>query len=121
MQDNPIPDKELNIQEQTFVLLNLFIKPTSRALWTSKDYPKEHAASKRLRTSYPDFSFFYTLQEYYEQFNSLLGLTSKRMKDELDKKYKEFLINKERNKIYKLEGEPIIQYETNNIKTQQLN
>lgn len=107
------PD-ELNKNDKLFILIGLFIKPSTRESWVSSDYPKERMAAKRLMNSYSDFQFFYSLTEYNERFNSLLGFIGKKMKAILDDKYQSFLCKKKilsQTSGTKLEDKPVIELE----------
>lgn len=108
LKSNIIPDKTLNKSQKYFILTTLFVKKETAALFIDKDWIRENVAAKRLCNWYSDFDFFYYLTEYHNKFNSLLGLASKKMRPELDKKYQEFIINKEKNKPIILEDKPVI-------------
>lgn len=114
MELNPIQtQKDINMDNKTIkekfdVLIQLFLIEEERK-WQSKDFSREMMAFKRLTNSYPDFDFFYFLPDFYNKFNSLLGLTSKANKTILDIKYKEWENNK--SKEIKLEDKPVIKLE----------
>lgn len=94
-------------KEKFDVLVQFFLIQDDERKWTSKDFGREMMACKRVLNAYPDFDFFYFLPEFYNKFNSLLGLTSKQNKTILDIKYKEW---ENRNvKEIKLEEKPVIE------------
>lgn len=108
LKSNIIPDKTLNKSEKYCIMVGLFVKIPRIKTLTDRDWINENVAAKRLCNWYSDFDFFYYLTEYHNRFNSLLGLASKKMRPELDKKYQEFIINKEKNKPIILEDKPVI-------------
>ena len=98
--------ENLNFHDKTYVLVDLFIGKNKWEKWTNMDWSRERAASKRLLTRYPEFSFFYNLMDLQEKFNSLLGLLNKRNEIELGQRYKKFIEEKlasAKNKVYNIE------------------
>ncbi len=108
MIEKPVKIKKDRKLTKLDILSELFIKKGGPK-WGPKDFPRECAAVKRLTTTYPDFDFFYSLTEYLNKFNSLLGMTGVEMKSILDKKYKTFIYEKESKPInYELSDTPVI-------------
>lgn len=91
------------------ILIELFIKPGLTFTWNQKDWNAARGAWKQLNKLFPDFDFFYTLNDLYERFNSLFGLLSKNTKNKLITRYKDFEYEKIRNKKYELSENPVIQ------------
>src|SRR5258706_6192356 len=98
---------KLNFKEKFTILIDLFIKKELAATWESNDWSRERMGAKRLITKYPDFDFFYSLQDLYSKFNSLLGISDKYIKG-LTIRYEDYCIDKEKHKTYKLEQNPVI-------------
>ncbi len=98
-------------KEKFDILVQFFLVQNDERKWINKDFSREMMACKRLLNAYPDFEFFYYLYEFYNKFNSLLGLTSKQNKTILDIKYKEW--ENRKSKEIKLEEKPVIQLEFN--------
>ena len=93
-------------RENLNMLIELFIKKGNTFNWVSRDWAREAMAAKRLCIRYKDFDFFYTLLEYQNRFNSLLGLTKKDIQLEMDKRYAFFLEEKRVKKDY-IERDPV--------------
>lgn len=107
---NPLVEpRKQNLNDKFSLLVTFFIKKPVN--WTDKDFSREKMASSRLLKFYPNFDFFYTLQDLYDKFNSLLGLTGKHWKPILDKRYKDFIIEGEKNKEIILEKEQVVKIE----------
>lgn len=83
-------------KEKFDVLVQLFLIIDDKRWWDSKDFGREMTAAKRIINNYPDFDFFYFLPDFYNKFNSLLGLTNKENKIKLEKLYKEWENNKKK-------------------------
>src|SRR5579864_2042517 len=93
-------------KEKFDVLVQFFLVEDKNRKWLSQDFSREVFAAKKIIASYPDFDFFYFIPDFYNKFNSLLGLTSKKNKYLLDLKYKEWQNSK--SKEIKLEEKPLI-------------
>lgn len=111
MSDNPLDNPNKSFKDKFDILVQLFLVK-SETKWTNSDFARENFAVKRLLKKYPDFDFFYTLNELYNKYNSFLGLQTKYWSNYLDDKWEEFKINKEKNKEYKLSENPVINIET---------
>ncbi len=98
---------ELNFREKTTILVDFFIKKEQVKNWTQTDWNRELAGAKRLFNKYPDFEFFYSLQDLYSKFNSLLGISDKYVKG-LTRRYEDFVIDKEKHREFKMEEKAVI-------------
>lgn len=98
---------KLNFNQKMTILVDLFIKKESSINWVAADYGRERGALKRLLTKYPEFDFFYTLNELFGRFNSLCGLM-KGQYHNLDKLYSDYTIDKSKRVSYTLESSPVI-------------
>jgi len=101
---------ELNFREKTTILVDFFIKKEQVENWTQTDWNRELAGAKRLFNKYPDFEFFYTLQDLYSKFNSLLGVSDKYVKG-LTRRYEDFVIEKSRKVDFVLSEKPVVNIE----------
>jgi len=100
-------DKDITKRKLTKIdlLVEFFIKPGESFAWSNKDWMREHAACKRITNEFPDFDFFYTLTDMQGKFNSLLGMLGRFWKPKLQERYANFVLEKAKNKQYKLENE----------------
>lgn len=103
---NPIPDKSLAYKDKISFLFQLFIKPGIN-FEKGNELNKEFVAANRLLKLFPDFDFFYSLNDLTGNFNSLLGLTGSYWKNRLLKRYDEFILEKDKNKIYPLSSQSV--------------
>ena len=92
------------------ILVELFIRKESSASWKANDYMRERAGLKRLLAKFPDFDFFYSLEDLKGKFNSLLGISDKYVKG-LSRRYDDYCIEKSRKINYILEDKPVITIE----------
>lgn len=115
---NPIPDKILSYKDKVSFLFQLFIKPGIE--FKPSEFKRELVACSRLVKMFPDFDFFYTLNDLTGQFNSLLGLTGGYWKPILLERYKIFLLDKEKNKRYHLSDNVVIEIKTEDKKPNNL-
>ena len=109
-------DKDITKRKLTKIdfLVEFFIKPGETFSWSDKDWGRERFACKRLTNDFPDFDFFYTLTDMQGKFNSLLGLLGKFNKTKLQERYKTFVLEKDKNKQYKMEDLPVIEIKLEN-------
>lgn len=105
--------EQKTFKEKFDVLVQLFLVHDPNRWWNSKDFSREMFAAKKIIANY-DFDFFYFLPDFYNKFNSLLGLMRKENKMKLDLEYKEWQTNK--SKKIKLEDKPLIDIELDETK-----
>lgn len=99
---NPLLDESIKPththKEKISFLFALFIKKD--ITFNNQEFKRELVAANRLIKKYPEFDFFFSLTDITNKFNSLLGLTGKRMEIELSAKYEEYVTSHKRLNEY---------------------
>jgi hypothetical protein len=105
MESNPLDKQLKSFKEKFDILVELFLVKQERN-WGKSDFSREYMAAKRLLKKYPDFDFFYTLQEIYNKYNSFLGLQTKYWSGFIDNRWKSFI--KEKGTKFDISGQVLI-------------